>query len=114
VNGEEFRRLALSMPEAVEVGHMGHPDFRVGGKIFASIDASGARGCIRLEPERQEMLMAAEPGLFEPAEGYWGRKGWTYLTLAPADEATARSVLAASWRGVAPKSLISSVGDLEH
>jgi hypothetical protein len=105
---DEFRRIALSLPEAVEQGHMGHPDFRVGGKIFASLDADGARGCVKLTPEHQEMLLGAEPGLFEPAGGYWGRKGWTYLRLEPADAATARSVLNAAWSNTAPRRLVEA------
>ena len=108
MTGEDFRRLALSLPEAVEQGHMGHPDFRVGGKIFASMDTGGRRGCVKLAPDHQEMLLDAEPALFEPAEGYWGRKGWTYLRLAGADEAAARGVLTASWKNAASKALATA------
>ena len=111
MTADDFRRVALGLPQAVEQSHMGHPDFRVRGKIFASLDDGGRRGCLKLEPEHQEMLMAAEPQLFEPAGGYWGRKGWTYVLLAPADEATLVSVLTASWRGVAPKALVASTGE---
>ncbi len=111
MTAEDFRRAALTLPEAVELGHMGHPDFRVGGKIFASLDHAGVRGCLKLTSEHQEMLVEAEPGLFEPAEGYWGRKGWTYLKLAPADEGALRSVLTASWRNTAPQKLVKAFKD---
>ena len=105
MTADDFRRAALALPEAVEQGHMGHPDFRVGGRIFASLDDGGTRGCLKLAPEHQEMLLEAEPGLFEAAAGYWGRKGWTYLKLADADEAAMRGVLTASWLNTAPASL---------
>jgi hypothetical protein len=108
MTADDFRRFALGLPEAVEQGHMGHPDFRVGGKIFASLDHSGAQGCLKLTPEHQEMLVEAEPGLFEPAAGYWGRKGWTYLKLAAADEGALHSVLTASWLNTAPQALVKA------
>lgn len=105
---EEFRAAALSRPEAVAASHMGHPDFRVGGKIFASLDAGGGRGCVKLTREQQEMLMDAEPGLFEPAAGYWGRQGWTYVRLDGADAATIASALSMAWRNVAPRKLAAA------
>lgn len=111
MTADDFRRVALGLAEAVEQGHMGHPDFRVGGKIFATLDASGLRGCLKLTPEHQEMLLGAEPGLFEPAAGAWGRNGWTHLRLESADEATLKSVLTAAWRNTAPAKLQSQLGE---
>ena len=107
MTADDFRRVALGLPQAVESAHMGHPDFRVGGKIFASLDRGGARGCLKLLPDHQEMLMQAEPGLFEAANGFWGRNGWTYLRLEPADEATLQSALSAAWSNVASPKLKS-------
>ena len=105
MTADDFRRIALGLPEAVEQSHMGHPDFRVGGKIFAGLDADGRRAVVKLGPDQQEMLMAAEPTVFTPAAGAWGAKGWTHLTVAAADEATTRSALGMAWLNTAPKSL---------
>jgi hypothetical protein len=99
-----FRKLALSLLEAEEKSHFGKADFRVRNKIFASLpDAETA--VAKLTPEQQEILMAAEPEVFSPAAGAWGRQGWTRIDLKAAEEATLKSVLAMAWRNVAPKSL---------
>jgi hypothetical protein len=107
---ETFRKLALQMPEAVEVGHMGHPDFRVGGKIFATLgypDAGWAM--VKLTPEQQEAFVSAEPKVFAPVKGGWGRGGATNVCLRPAKLARVRLALATAWRNVAPRRLASAV-----
>jgi hypothetical protein len=102
-----FRRLALSLPEATEGAHMGHPDFRVRNKVFASLGASAKDlGTVRLTPEQQEALLAAEPAMFKPAAGAWGRRGWTEVHLAAADATTLESALGMAWRNTAPKTLV--------
>ena len=101
MNAEGFRRLALALPEAVESSHMGHPDFRVGGKIFATLDQSGARGMAKLTPDQQEVLMSAEPDVFTPCAGAWGLRGATYLILAAAEEDVARAALRLAWLNTA-------------
>lgn len=101
----EFRRLALALSHAVEQAHMGRPDFRVGGKIFAALDRAGARATVKLTPEQQDVLISAEPAMFTPCNGAWGVKGWTYLMLAAADEETATSALRMAWRNTAPAKL---------
>ncbi len=101
-----FRRLALSMPEATEVGHMGHPDFRVGGKIFATLGyPDAAWGVLKLTPEQQEAFLDAAPGVFVPVKGGWGRRGATNVRLRAARTKSLRVALAAAWRNVAPKRL---------
>jgi hypothetical protein len=100
------------MPEAAESAHMGHPDFRVAGKIFATLWPEKDRAVVKLEPDHQAMLIEAEPQVFSPAAGSWGQKGWTNVALAAADEATLRSVVVASWRAVAPKRLSRATGDV--
>jgi hypothetical protein len=103
-----FRRLALSLPEASEGSHMGHPDFRVRNKVFASLGApDGGWGTIKLVPEQQEVLLASEPLMFRPAAGAWGRRGWTQVNLAAANAATLGSALAMAWRNTAPKTLVA-------
>jgi hypothetical protein len=106
MTADDFRRLALRLPEAVEAAHMGHPDFRVGGRIFATLSASGDRGMVKLTPDQQEVVCAAEPDLFAPVAGGWGRKGSTRVLLGGADEDAARGALAMAWRNVAPARLV--------
>jgi hypothetical protein len=101
-----FRRLALSLPEASEAAHMGHPDFRVCNRIFASIGNPGKDwGSLKLTPEQQEILIEAEPAAFSPAAGAWGRRGWTRVHLAAVDAATLKGALGMAWRNTAPKTL---------
>lgn len=105
-----FRRLALSLPEAIEVGHMGHPDFRVGGRIFATLgypDDSWAM--VKLTPEQQEAFVSAEPSVFVPVKGGWGRGGATNVRLRAAKSASLRVALATAWRNVAPRALAARV-----
>ena len=103
-----FRRLALSLPEASEAAHMGHPDFRVRNKVFASLGTpDGGWGTVRLTPEQQDVLIEAEPAAFKPAAGAWGRRGWTHVRLAAADAETLRSALGMAWRNTAPKALVT-------
>lgn len=104
MTADEFRRLALSMPEAAEVGHMGHPDFRVGGKIFATLHApEKGTGAVMLLPEQQELAMDAEPDAFSPAAGAWGRGGSTLVTLSRVSDDWLDRALEWAWRKRAPK-----------
>ena len=107
---DDFRRLALALPRAEPNAHMGHPDFRVGGKIFASLDGGGTQGGLKLSPEQQEMLMDAVPGQFSPAAGAWGRRGWTMMRLDGIDEPTVTSALTMAWRNTAPPKLLRELG----
>jgi hypothetical protein len=101
-----FRRLALSLPEATEGSHMGHPDFRVRKKIFASLGVPDKGwGTVKLTPEQQEVVTAAKPSAFRPAVGTWGRRGWTQVNMAAVDAATLGSALGMAWRNTAPKAL---------
>jgi hypothetical protein len=97
---EAFRALALARPEAVESAHLGTIDFRVGGKIFATLGGAARRPVVKLTPEEQDLLTAAAPTVFSPADGRWGRFGWTHLNLSALDEATAEDALDRSWRNV--------------
>ncbi|NOT02691.1 MAG: MmcQ/YjbR family DNA-binding protein [Phycisphaerales bacterium] len=105
---EEFRRIALSMPEATEGEHMGHPDFRVKGKIFATLfrrdDVDW--GMVKLKPDEQREIVKSTPDIFEPIRGGWGRQGCTQVRLAAADKTTVRSALAIAWRNTAPNRLV--------
>lgn len=98
---DAFRKIALSLPEAEEKSHFGKADFRVRNRIFATLPGDGS-GVLKLTPEQQAMMCAAEPRLLAPVAGGWGRKGWTRLDLGQSDEATATSALTTAWRNVAP------------
>ena len=108
MTADDFRRLALALPEAVEQGHMGHPDFRVGGKIFAGLDQTGDRATVKLTTDQQDVLRSTEPAAFTPCAGAWGMRGWTHLILAVASQDLARSVLRLAWRNSAPAKLLAS------
>jgi hypothetical protein len=92
-----FRRMALGMDGAVEGAHMGHPDFRVNGRIFATLHPGDTRGMVKLTPDQQREFMRAS-GAFEPAAGAWGRGGSTLVTLSAIDEETLGEAMTLAWR----------------
>ena len=103
MTADTFRRIALSLPEAAESAHMNHPDFRVRGKVFATLGyPDKAWGMVKLTPEDQEVLVAAEPALFVPVKGAWGRQGCTNVRLEAASDATLHSAILKAWRRAAP------------
>src|SRR5262245_3128408 len=106
MTADDFRALALSLPEAVESAHMGHPDFRVRNKIFATLGPDEDWGGLKLTPDEQGMFVRSEPDVFQPFNGAWGRRGGTRVELAAADEASVRQALIAAWRNTAPKRLV--------
>lgn len=100
----QFRRLALSFPAAIESSHMGHPDFRVCGKIFATLGyPDREHGVVVVPAEEQAKLIKAHPKMFAPAKGAWGRRGGTIVRLDGVDASTVRSALKIAWRNTAPK-----------
>lgn len=102
----EFRKLALSFPQTEERQHMHHPDFRVGGKIFATMGYPNKdHAMVKVTPVEQEMLVVAEPAVFSPVTGAWGRKGCTTVLLKAAKKDSLRRVLRAAWELNAPKEL---------
>ena len=105
---EGFRKLALAMPEAEAASHFDTPDFRVRGKIFATAGQVDGKAVLKLTPDQQAMLCEAEPKMFEPVKGGWGKKGWTNLVLKSADAKTAKSALWMAWRNTAPKTLLKA------
>jgi hypothetical protein len=90
----QFRKLALAIDGAVEAAHMHHPDFRVAGKIFASLGApSDEFAMVRLSPAQQKVFVSAEPEVFSPCIGAWGRAGCTLVSLATANKTTISAAL---------------------
>jgi hypothetical protein len=105
---DDFRRLALALPEATEAAHMAHPDFRVRNKIFATLWPKEGRGVVMLTPEQQKVLVDLKPVVFGPVPGAWGRRGSTNVNLEAADEMSLTSALLMAWRNKAPKQLAPS------
>ena len=104
----DFRRLALSFPKATEQSHMAHPDFRVAGKIFATLGyPEHGWAMVKLTPIEQEIFMKAQPRVFSPCAGAWGRRVSTSIRLKAARKPTVRRALQAAWLLAAPKSLTS-------
>ena len=102
----EFRQLALSFPEAIESAHMHHPDFRVGGKIFATIGYPDEHSAMaKLSAEDQSNFVRSHSGVFAPVKGAWGREGATKINLQAATIDIVREALTAAWRKTAPKRL---------
>jgi hypothetical protein len=100
----EFRALALSLPDAVEGAHMGHSDFRVGGKIFATLGyPDEAHAVVILPPEEQSDYVAAAPSAFAPVQGAWGKRGATQARLDAVTATTMQAALVTAWRKRAPE-----------
>src|SRR5262245_20055938 len=107
----EFRRLALRLPDAAEGAHMGHADFRVGGRIFATLGYPNERSAaLMLSPQDQDYLVRDHPGAFAPAAGKWGASGSTMVTLARESVTVVAAAIDAEWRRSAPNSAICARG----
>jgi hypothetical protein len=97
---DDFRRIALGLEDAVEGAHMGHPDFRCGGRIFASLHHDMKWGMVKLTPDEQREYLSEHPGVFKPEAGAWGRQGCTAVKLDAVDEETLGAALTVARRGV--------------
>ena len=107
MTAKDFRKIALSLPETEERKHMDHPDFRVAGKIFATLGyPDKTRGMVKLSPEDQHYFSKDHPDVFIPVKGTWGRRGATSIFLKPADKAILTKAIHAAWRNIAPKRLV--------
>jgi len=104
---KDFRTLALALPETEERAHMSHPDFRVAGKIFATLGyPDKTRGMVKLSPEDQHNFSKDYPEAFTPVKGVWGRRGATSVHLKAAKKDVLSKAIQAAWRNTAPKRLI--------
>jgi hypothetical protein len=99
----KFRELALAMLGASEGEHMNHPDFRIKGRIFATIHPDDRIGALNLPPDEQRELVDRHPETFTPASGAWGRQGWTKVQLASADAAAVRAAITLAYERVGSK-----------
>ncbi len=99
MTARDFKRLALSLEGAEEGSHMGAVDFRVGGRIFATLAAvKQGYGNLMLAPEQQAEFVAERPDVFLPVPGGWGRNGATHMRLDTADEGVALGALQTAWK----------------
>jgi hypothetical protein len=111
MSSKRFRLIALTLPSAIEGSHHGHADFRVGKRVFATLGYPDQNwGMVKLTAEQQAMLVDAEPDIFRPVSGGWGKRGSTNVRLAKADQTTLTSALTMAWTNVAPKSLLKAHG----
>ena len=102
LTADDFRRIALGMKDVIESAHMGHPDFRVNGRIFATLHADMEWGMVKVSPEEQQTFLTEHPRVFKPESGAWGRQGCTAVRLDAVDEETLGEALTLAWRnGVA-------------
>ena len=104
----DFRRIALGMKDAIESAHMGHPDFRVNGKIFATLHPDHQWGMVKLTPDQQEKFVRENPATFVPENGAWGRQGCTAVRLASVDEDTLGEAMTLAWQNTAKKPVVES------
>jgi hypothetical protein len=112
VTEAEFRKLARAHPETEERSHMGHPDFRVRGKVFATLRyPRRGFGMLAVSPEDQAVLMKLQPASFSPAAGAWGRNGSTIVALKAAKRGLVAQALADAWRNKAPDSLVREMSE---
>ncbi len=99
MDANDFRRIALSFEGAEESSHMGAPDFRVGGRIFATLaSARQGFGNLMLTPELQAEFVQELPEVFVPIAGGWGRMGMTHIRLAVAKEEVLAGALHTAWK----------------
>ena len=99
MNAEDFRRIALTFPGAEESSHMGAPDFRVGGRIFATLAAQNqGYGNLMLTPDQQAAFVEEAPDVFVPVAGGWGRMGVTHIRLTTTTEDILTGALHTAWK----------------
>lgn len=100
MTADGFRAIVLAFAGVEERSHMAHPDFRVGGRVFASLDQAERWGTVKLSPAEQQEFMALHPDVFVPAAGSWGQQGWTKIDLKCATVASVRPAALLAWEGM--------------
>lgn len=95
-----FRRMALGLTGAIEKSHMGHPDFRVRDRIFATLHDDQRYGMVKLTPDQQQQFLRHDSGAFMPEAGAWGRSGCTRVEIALVDQETLGEVMTLAWKNI--------------
>jgi hypothetical protein len=99
MTGQDFRRIALSLPDTTEASHFGNPDFRAGGRIFATLSLErDGYGVLLLTPAQQAGMVEDEPAVFSPVPGGWGRNGSTRVLLSKAAPDVLEAALRTAWQ----------------
>ncbi len=93
-----FRRMALALDGVIESAHMGHPDFRVNGRIFATLKADNQHGMVKLTPDEQAAFLRSHPMAFSPESGAWGRSGCTRVALKSVDNEALGEAMTLAWQ----------------
>jgi hypothetical protein len=110
MTANDFRKLVLALPETEEREHMNHPDFRVAGKIFATLGyPDKTRGMVKLSPEDQHNFSQDHPEAFLPVKGVWGKRGATSVVLKAAKKDVLAKAIQAAWHNAAPKRLLKLI-----
>lgn len=94
----DFRKIALAMSGTIESAHMGHPDFRANGKIFATLHGDKKSGMVKLTPEQQQEFIREHPATFTSESGAWGRSGCTRVLLSKANEEAVGDAMTLAWQ----------------
>jgi hypothetical protein len=106
MTADGFRKIALGFPDVTESFHMDHPDFRVAGKVFATLGyPDKSWGMVRLTPRQQALVVAAEPDAYMPVKGSWGRRGATNVSLRAVKKKSLSKALEDAWANLAPRHL---------
>ena len=100
-SAKDFRRIALGMKDTIESAHMGHPDFRINGRIFATLHPDQRSAMVKLTPDQQQNFVRENPAAFMPENGAWGRQGCTYVRLDSVDEETLGEAITLAWQNIA-------------
>ena len=103
MTADDFRRIVLGMDGAIESAHMGHPDFRVNGRIFATLHTGGESGMVKLTPDQQRTFVRDHQKAFRPEAGAWGRQGCTAVKLDAVDEDALGEAVTLAWRNAVAK-----------
>ena len=101
MKAKDFRRMALGLEGAIESAHMGHPDFRANGKIFATLHSDLQWGMVKLIPDQQQKFVRENPEAFAPENGAWGRAGSTKVRLDSVEEDTLGEAMTLAWQNSA-------------
>jgi hypothetical protein len=99
----DFRRMALALEGVIESAHMGHPDFRINNRIFATLHAGDEFGMVKLTPEQQREFIDRHPDVFTPEAGAWGRAGCTRVRMESALEEALGEALTLAWQNSGKK-----------
>jgi predicted DNA-binding protein (MmcQ/YjbR family) len=104
-----FRQIALALPEATEQPHFEKASFRVGKKIFATLDVKNQQACLKLSSADQDVFTVFDKTIIFPVSGKWGQQGWTLIDLKKIRKAMLTDALTTAYSEVAPARLRAQI-----